>query len=928
MPKKLKAVQILILGIAAWMLVVSFWNIIRFAESPTDENAFSEPISRFLIVKDIAVGSDTIRQGSFLLTVNHIKPKGLTHLTRLIDMSPDSGTVMLDIIDLSKFSLNGAVKRIQYFIPRLIIPPDAFKYLSSAVFVQQVYKDGASEHAGMKAGDIITRINGRSFSDMYEADTYMQEAGSGNVVNYEIVRGSYVFDLKILMAKFGLSTFYLTLFLGGVLYMLFGFYIAYARHKLKAARLLGTGMILLGFCLSVLPYRYTFMYELFDWIVLITGGAAKAFAFSMLSHAMFYFPREVPELIRKKYLVAIPYTISAIVLGMIIYSLFFMNFTTTANFIWQVWMLAMIVYINVVRIVFRKATGRDYRRITRPLLYASLTVMAGLTSLFIVNYLYNFEYQEWFLSILAFLPAYAFMILHYRLLDLEVRIRRNIRYHIISYIWRIALLTALIVFIWQFSQISLDLPNIMISMTSVQVLGKPLDESTRFIYEKLILVGVSLALVTILVKAGRVGQVFIDKRFHRQKYDYSRSVSDFSAMISKTFNIRQLASVVTEKIADILHLKRLGLIVVNNEDKLTVQYYYGFQPAQFRELMDNYSSRFIENISEFHGEICVDYIQEPYKTVFRDYEFTHIYPLKNNTRTLGVLLLGEKMSESSFNRSDFEFLNSLASQLSIAVENSLLHEELTTQERFRHELMIAREIQLASLPQKIPQFEGLDISSISTPAFEVGGDFYDFLKMKDGTGKLLVVIGDVSGKGTSAALYMSKVQGIIRTLNEFNLMPKELLRRTNNLLFNKIERKSFVTALAACFDPSDKTMATARAGHLPIYYFNSAADRIEKIQSRGIGLGIGDDTTFVAHTEEVKHKLNSGDAILLISDGVTESRNGSNEEYGESRLMEIFHKQRYGSAEELRDALVGSIQTYSNKEKPFDDMTIVVVRIK
>jgi phosphoserine phosphatase RsbU/P len=925
---KLNAFKLLVLVLTIFAFILSGFNIYKFAISPTDENVFSEPPTLFYIVNDIPVNAkDTIKQGNFLISVNNIAPKGMTHLSKILDGISDSVTINLIVFDMKKFQ-NMELKPVSmYRIIKKNISSIQFKYLSSAVFVRQVIPNGASDKAGMKAGDIITKINGKSFADMYEADTYMQSSSSGSTVDYEILRGSYVFNLKLILAKFGLDFVSLTLFLGGILYMLFGFYIAYNKVNLIAARILGLSMLLIGFFVSVLPYRPVFSFDISNNLTMIVSSAARIFGFAVMFHSFYYFPREIPELIAKKIHLVITYTLSIILFIVSTYSYLkvsLMGLFTISN---QVWIVGIIIYINVLNFVYRKNIPKEYKKALRPLLVASIIFVLAYLSRYFMQYVMGVVFSEWLLASLVFLPAYVYIILHYRLLGLEFRIRRNIQYHFISIAWKISLILILIALIWNIAKLDIYIPNIKLTIGYIQVLEKPLEESMRFAYQKLLLVLISLTLVVILVKTGRSGQKYIDRKFHRQKYNFHKSVGDLSIMISKTFNLRQLTESVTEKVAAILHLKRLGLVVMNSSNSVNVQQYHGFKSQELEELMGNGAAFFLNNLQAFHGEISTDYINEPYKSVFRDYHFSYIYPLRNNVRTLGVLLLGEKMSESSYNRDDFEFLNSLTSQLAIAVDNSLLHEELTEQERIKHELLIAREIQLASLPQTIPFVEGLDISSISVPALEVGGDFYDFLEVKNSRNRITVVIGDVSGKGTSAALYMSKVQGIIKTLNEFKLLPKELMRRTNNLLYNKIEKKSFVSALAIYFDLTEKYMISVRAGHLPIYYYCKSDGKVVKIHSKGIVLGVGDDFTFSEHTHEIKSNINSGDILLLITDGVTESMDQNNDEFGEKRLMDLFFELRFKNAEEIKNQITDSVKNYSYTKNQSDDMTVVVIRI-
>ena len=147
--------------------------------------------------------------------------------------------------------------------------------------------------------------------------------------------------------------------------------------------------------------------------------------------------------------------------------------------------------------------------------------------------------------------------------------------------------------------------------------------------------------------------------------------------------------------------------------------------------------------------------------------FRCVVPIRSHDRLVGALLVGEKLAETSLNEEDLSFLSGVAKQSAVSIDNAFLYEEHAEKERMRHELNIARRIQLGSLPSVTPDVPGLDIAGLSVPALEVGGDFYDYLGWN---GKeVMVVVGDVSGKGTSAALYMSKVQGILRSLYGFQL---------------------------------------------------------------------------------------------------------------------------------------------------------------
>ena len=150
---------------------------------------------------------------------------------------------------------------------------------------------------------------------------------------------------------------------------------------------------------------------------------------------------------------------------------------------------------------------------------------------------------------------------------------------------------------------------------------------------------------------------------------------------------------------------------------------------------------------------------------------------------------------------------------------------------------------------------------VSVPAQEVGGDYFDYLDGNDG--QLTVMIGDVSGKGTSAALYMSKLQGIVRSLHGFDLAPRQLFVRTNDLLGRDMERRSFVTVLGAFFDSPARTLTVARGGHLPLYQWVAATGAVRRWLPRGLGLGLTASERLRQRTRGTAPRLRAGRRLPL-----------------------------------------------------------------
>jgi serine phosphatase RsbU (regulator of sigma subunit) len=424
---------------------------------------------------------------------------------------------------------------------------------------------------------------------------------------------------------------------------------------------------------------------------------------------------------------------------------------------------------------------------------------------------------------------------------------------------------------------------------------------------------------------GRGGQQWIADKFHRTAYDYRRASRELADVMSTRLDLDGLADGLIQTLARLMPLKRAGVVFVHGPRSYCGGRAHGFAPEEWTDLCANTSADVVTAASKAAGEIDAEYTFPRLRRALAAAEIKYLYPIRSHDRLVGVVLVGEKRSEAAFQDDDFQFLGAAAQQVSAGVENAFLYEELAEQERLRHELEIARRIQLESLPQFTPSVEGLDISGISLPAFEVGGDYYDYL---DGAPRhLTVVVGDVSGKGTSAALYMSKLQGILRSLHAFGLQPHELFTRTNELLSRDLERRAFVTALGAFFDTGERQVVLARAGHLPLYLYRASSGEVERLLPRGVGFGLSQSTLFAEELEERVVRYAPGDIFLFVTDGITECQTAKGEEFGEERVIAALRDLATAStARIIRDRLVQSVQAFAGESEQADDQTVVVVR--
>jgi serine phosphatase RsbU (regulator of sigma subunit) len=247
-------------------------------------------------------------------------------------------------------------------------------------------------------------------------------------------------------------------------------------------------------------------------------------------------------------------------------------------------------------------------------------------------------------------------------------------------------------------------------------------------------------------------------------------------------------------------------------------------------------------------------------------------------------------------------------------------------ERLEEELRIARQIQMSLLPaQNAVTMAGLRIAALCLPAAEVGGDYYDLLPLSDT--RMGVLIADVSGKGTSAALYMAELKGLVLSLSRIYDSPARLLCEANRILSANMDSRSFVTMTYAIVDTVARTMRFARAGHNPILHLEAATGRTRVLTPPGLGLGLDRGERFEEILEEAEAPLASGDSFLFFTDGLSEAMNIRAELFGEQRLRDILEASESLTSEELKERILAEIRSFVGDADQHDDMTLVILKV-
>ncbi len=321
------------------------------------------------------------------------------------------------------------------------------------------------------------------------------------------------------------------------------------------------------------------------------------------------------------------------------------------------------------------------------------------------------------------------------------------------------------------------------------------------------------------------------------------------------------------------------------------------------------------------GIIVPDVKSDPRYVEVRTSSRSGMYaPLVVENRAIGALGL-ESDRYGTYTEDHLELLTAFANQVAIMIERTRLHEELVKTRWIEEELKIARNIQTSFLPSECPFLDEFEICGINIPFVEVGGDYYDFIRIVDHqTG---IAIADVSGKGIPASLIMASFRASLLAEIRNNFAIRTILAKTNALLYESTESDRFVTAFYGVLDSKNKVFTFSNAGHYPAILIRSDGTT-ELLSEGGLILGIMLDVEY----EERPVSLYSGDVIALYTDGVTDAVNESGEEFGQKRLVEFLRESRQMSAGDISDKIVAEVAAFRGAAGQNDDLTLVIIKAR
>ncbi|MFZ1731506.1 MAG: PP2C family protein-serine/threonine phosphatase [Bacteroidota bacterium] len=427
------------------------------------------------------------------------------------------------------------------------------------------------------------------------------------------------------------------------------------------------------------------------------------------------------------------------------------------------------------------------------------------------------------------------------------------------------------------------------------------------------------------------------KEFDRKKMEIS-TLQNMSRLITQVFDFDELIATTTHLALEVSegHAAWLELIPDNGKTKRGDRNPEDIAIVQ--NSVKNISISRIENMRTMDGQALQQLAFHSAGPVLIQ-DFTSDRRLDNATRSIGEigtlvmvplsshgeiigLLSVTKRESYAFDKDVVNVLAAFADMVSVAIENSTLIRESIVKERMEQELLVAQQMQRSLLPQVLPASPFFEIAARSIPAYEVGGDYYDVLPLD--AAHIGFVVGDVSGKGVSAALYMAQVKGIFQSLSGNGASTRDILIRMNTPLCHSMERKSFISLLYAVLNIETGTLSFSRAGHCPLLHVRRGVSNF--LQPEGMALGLDGTERFANSLREESLVLEADDIIVMYTDGVTEARNPQDEEFQYSRLGETVASAVAEPSENILNAILHNVKIYSERAEAEDDITVLVLR--
>ena len=404
-----------------------------------------------------------------------------------------------------------------------------------------------------------------------------------------------------------------------------------------------------------------------------------------------------------------------------------------------------------------------------------------------------------------------------------------------------------------------------------------------------------------------------------KKIQELNTLFDYGKELNSTLDVNKILNLLSFAVMGELMVSRC-LVFLKDNDRMDIKICKGAKLNK-KESESLAGERFLKSLCNVQEPLLVDEADLPTSlNCLAVNDIKVVAPMKIQDETKGVLAVGEKISKQEFMADELEFLYTLGNQAMISLENARLFEEALEKQRMEEELNIAREIQQGLLPKSCPQPQGFEIYGINVPSRQVGGDYYDCIQFDEN--HFGICIADVSGKGAPASLLMANLQASLHALSSADYNIAEMTSKINNLVYQNTGLDKFITYFYGILDSTEKTFTYINAGHNPPYLCH-ADGSIETLEKGGLLLGMMPNMPYEMETRE----LQSGDIILMFTDGISEAMNPEEEEFEEHRIEAVLRKEINSTAQNVVEQITHAVKEFVRNAPQSDDITMVCLKM-
>jgi len=796
---------------------------------------------------------------------------------------------------------------------------------SVALFFDIVKVDGVTWNAGIRNGDQLLEINGQKLESSGVAQVTLNSVEGGKYAKYKVKKPDGKIITTMVYVKKLIQFGNLANSLSALFWTIIGLIVLSAKPGGKPHKLFYTIGVFSTF--TTLNVLLPGDFQIFDYIKVYPINAILIATFwsigiSFLGPTILKFFWNFPHQFKfteKKWvkfiLMFVPAVFSAFLITVLI--LAFSAKFITLNSLDSVTkgITYFLISVNVVALVsliiqYVRIKNKEQRK---PILVILIAFIFGMAiSLYssqiapaIADSIFNSPEYYMPIVLVALVPLmFGYAIFKYQLMDVSVVVRNTI-------IYGAATLSVAAIYFFV-----------------IYVLGHSISRALG-VENQGIVAGVFFIIFALIFQSTKNKfQEFLTKRFYPEQFAYQRVLIKFSNDVSTVVGLDNILDLMQKTFVEALNITKFGILIRSDgigELKLVRE--TGLSEKECVLTQSNIG-QFIKEKNLINQLPVIE--QTDFETVLPEKAgrlvnegiFT-IIPMVVKSKVIGLILFGLKHSGSQFAGKDLELLWAAANQSAVSIENARLYKSEVEKQKIERDLDLARKIQQGLLPQCIPDLKGLDICGEMIPAMQVGGDYYDLITLSDK--KLFVVVGDVSGKGLSASLYMTKLQTMIQLSCFENKTPKDVLIDINRRMYRELEKNWFVTMTLALFDLEKNTLKFCRAGHMPVLLATNGT--VQEYRTQGLGVGLEKGIVFDSSLVEEEIKLNPGQIYAFFTDGVTEAMNESSELFGEDNLNSILKNKSLVRSTDIVNEIWSSIKTFRGSAEVNDDMTMVVVKV-